>query len=376
MKKIILYILFIATVVSCNKKQELSSLNDLKNKKASIEKQMDSLNKILKDLDQKISKLDTDSRQLIVTTITPKKENFKHFIELQGVVKADKNIEIRPELGGTITNIYVKEGQRVKSGQVLMQLDDSSIQDNIAKINTQLNLAKTTFERQKRLWAQKIGSEMQFLQAKTQYESLEKNKSALLTQAGKMKIKAPFSGIIDDIFPKKGELASPQLPVARLVNLDQVYVEADVTETYLPFIKTGNEVIVKFSSINKEVKSKISQVGNVINPNNRSFKTKIQVNNKDRLIKPNLLADIQIVDFQKEGIIIPSNLIQKDKEGNSFVFVVKNEDGVNKAHKNIIKIANEYNHQSLIAEGLNKDDLLINKGSLIVKNGDLIEITK
>jgi len=376
MKKIILYILFIITVVSCNKKQQSSSLKDLKDKKAAIEKQMDSLNKVLKDIDQKISKIDTDSRHLIVTTITPKKENFKHYIELQGIVKADKNIEIRPELGGTIINIYVKEGQRVKSGQVLMQLDDSSIQDNIAKINTQLTLAKTTFERQKRLWAKKIGSEMQFLQAKTQYESLERNKSALLTQAGKMKIKAPFSGIIDEIFPKKGELASPQLPVIRLVNLNQVYVEADVTETYLPYIKVGNEVIVKFPSINKEVKSKISQVGNVINPNNRSFKTKIQVNNKDRMIKPNLLADIRIADFEKEGIVIPSNLIQKDKEGNSFVFVVKNEDGVDKAHKTIIKIANEYNHQSLIAEGLNKDDLLINKGSLIVKDGDLIEIAK
>jgi len=377
MKKIILFILIIASLISCNKeKQELSSLNDLKDQKIAIEKQVDSLNRILKKIDKDLLKLDTDSRHLIVTTITPKKENFKHFIELQGVVKADKNIEIRPEIGGTIINIYVKEGQRVNNGQVLIQLDDASIQDNIAKINTQLTLAKTTYERQKRLWDQKIGSEMQFLQAKTQYESLERNKSALLTQAGKMKIKAPFSGIIDEIFSKKGELASPQLPVVRLVNLDQVYVEADVTETYLPYIKNGNEVLVKFPSINKSVKSRISQVGNVINPNNRSFKTKILVKNKDRMIKPNLMADIQIVDFQKEGIVIPSNLIQKDKEGNSFVFVVKNEDGMSKAQKAIVKIANEYNHQSLVSEGLKEDDIIINKGSLIVKNGDLIEITQ
>ena len=377
MKKIIICILFIVTVVSCKDEQrQTSSLNDLKVQKEAIEKQVDSLNKILKDIDQNILKLDTDLRHLIVTTIFPKKENFKHFIEMQGVVKADKNIEIRPEIGGTIINIYVKEGQRVKSGQILMQLDDSSIQDNIAKINTQLTLAKTTFERQKRLWDQKIGSEMQFLQAKTQYESLENNKSALMTQSEKMKIKAPFSGIIDEIFSKKGELASPQLPVIRLVNLDQVYVEADVTETYLPYIKAGNEVLVKFPSINTEVRSKISQVGNVINPNNRSFKIKILVKNKDRLIKPNLLADIQIVDYQKEGIVIPSKLIQKDKKGNSFVYVVKNEDGIDKAHKNIVKVTNEYNHQSLIAEGLKEDDIIINKGSLIVKDGDLIEITE
>jgi RND family efflux transporter MFP subunit len=377
MKKIIICILFIVTVVSCKDEQrQTSSLNDLKVQKEAIEKQVDSLNKILKDIDQNILKLDTDSRHLIVTTIFPKKEKFKHFIEMQGVVKADKNIEIRPEIGGTIINIYVKEGQRVKSGQILIQLDDSSIQDNIAKINTQLTLAKTTYERQRRLWDQKIGSEMQFLQAKTQYESLENNKSALMTQSEKMKIKAPFSGIIDEIFSKKGELASPQLPVIRLVNLDQVYVEADVTETYLPYIKAGNEVLVKFPSINTEVRSKILQVGNVINPNNRSFKIKILVKNKDRLIKPNLLADIQIVDYQKEGIVIPSKLIQKDKKGNSFVYVVKKEDGIDKAHKNIVKIANEYNHQSLIAEGLKEDDIIINKGSLIVKDGDLIEITE
>ncbi len=375
MKKTLSLILLILTLISCNKTQQhTSSVNDLKDQKAAIEIRIDSLNKILKEIDKELMKMDSGSRHLLVTTIAPKKDLFKHYIELQGVVKADKNIEIRPEIGGTITNIYVKEGQRVNKGRILIQLDDDAIQDNIDKINTQLTLAKTTYERQKRLWDQKIGSEMQFLQAKTQYESLLKNKKALLTQADKMKIKAPFSGIVDEIFPRKGELASPQLPVIRLVNLDQVYVEADVTETYLPYIKIGNEVLVKFPSINSEVKSTISQVGNVINPNNRSFKTKILIKNKDRLIKPNLLADIRIVDFQKNGITIPSNLIQKDKEGKTFVFTVLNDNDTHKAHKTIVKVENEYDHHSLISKGLKENDIIINKGSLIVKDGDLIEI--
>jgi RND family efflux transporter MFP subunit len=377
MKRITIYILYILTIISCGDKQHQNSpVNDLRDQKAVIEKQVDSLNHIMKQIDKELQKMDTGSRHLLITTIQAKKNNFKHYIELQGVVKSDKNIEIRPEIGGTITRIFVKEGQRVRNGQVLIQLDDSNIEDNIAKINTQLTLAKTTFERQKRLWNQKIGSEMQFLQAKTQYESLQKNMNALMTQSGKMKIKAPFSGIIDEIFPRKGELASPQLSVIRLVNLEQVYVEADVTETYLPYIKTGNEVLIKFPSINTEVKSKISQIGNVINPNNRSFKTKIHIKNKDRLIKPNLLADIQIVDFRKEGIIIPSKLIQKDKEGKSFVYTVIKEDGTDKAHKAFVIITSEYNHQSLIATGIAENDILINKGSLIVKDGDHIEITE
>ena len=255
-----------------------------------------------------------------------------------------------------------------------MQLDDELVQDNIAKIETQLSLAKTTYERQKRLWEQKIGSEMQYLQAKTQYESLLKNIKSLQTQASKLKVTAPFSGIVDEIFPKKGELASPQMPVIRLVNLDRVYIEADVTETYLPYIRKGSETLVHFPSIGKELQTRISQVGNVINPENRSFRVKIRLNNKDHLIKPNLLADVRILDFAKKGIIIPSKLIQKDNEGNDYVFVLDEQATPQKALKRIVKAENEYQNQTLITEGLQQDDKIIDKGASIVKNGDAVEV--
>ena len=376
MKRFYLFLITLSLLTACNKDKEVvpGSIEELKVQKTKISQQIDSLNAVLKTIDQQLARLDKSEKLQIVTVTEPEVTNFQHFIEMQGVVKADKNIDIRPELGGTIVNIFVKEGQRVQGGQLLMQLDDSAIQDNIAKINTQLELAKTTFERQKRLWDQKIGSEMQFLQAKTQYESLSDSKKALLTQADKMKIKAPFSGIIDEIFPKKGELASPQLPVIRLVNLSEVYVEADVTETYLPYVKAGNTAIVEFPSINTTVQSKISRVGNVINPSNRSFKTKIHIPNKKRLIKPNLLANIKIVDFEEKGIVIPVNLIQEDKEGNRFVYVAEEKGTERFAVKKLIEIASEYNHKALIKKGLNANDVLIVKGSRIVKNGDKIRI--
>ena len=376
MKYTITYLFIILLFFSCGKANEQTneSLSNLQERKLSLNKSIDSLNTLLRTVESNIDKLDDSKTLQSISILTPKNESFKHYIEIQGVVKADKNVELRPELGGTVLQIYVREGQRVKKGKVLIQLDDSNIKNNLAELNTQITLAKTTFDRQERLWEQKIGSEMQYLQAKTQYESLKNNINTLKDQANKMKIVAPFSGIVDEIFPKKGELTNSQTPVVRLVNLDEVYIEADVTETYLPFIKIGNETHVRFPSINKEIISKVAQVGHVINPNNRSFKTKINIPNKDTNLKPNLLADIKIIDFETNGIVIPSFLIQKDQIGNSYVYTVSNQNSEYTISKKIIIIANEYNNTSLIEDGLNANDTLVNRGARFVRRGEIVRI--
>jgi len=282
----ILSLLFL--ISSCKEKAEVSTnIQTLQTQKIDLKKQIDSLSSELKELEIQLAKLDTSKKYALVTTRPVEAKNFKHYVNIQGVVKADKNIELKPELGGTVKAIYVKEGSFITAGQTIMQLDDSTIQNSISELNTQLNLAKTTFERQQRLWDQKIGSEMQYLQAKAQKEGLENNLNSLYTQSRKMKVKAPFSGIVDEIFPKKGELTSPQMPVARLMNLDKVYIEADLTERYLPIVNQGSEVILNFPSIHKEINSKISQISNYINPDNRSFKVKINISNSDKKIKPN-----------------------------------------------------------------------------------------
>ncbi len=376
MKKISLLIIVATLAISCGKEAKKSSLEELNTQKTILLTKIDSLNTALKSVEEELSKLDLDKNLQTITVIPVKNDVFKHFLEIQGVAKANKNIEISPELGGTVTSILVKEGQKVQAGQLLIQLDDSSIKNSISELNTQLSLAKTTFERQERLWKQKIGSEMQYLQAKTQKESLENNLSSLRTQTRKMRITAPFSGIVDEIFPRLGELTSPQMPAVRLLNLDNVYVEAEVTETFLPVIKEGTETVVHFTSINKEIDSKISQVGNYINPANRSFKIRININNKDQSIKPNLLADIKIADFETKGIIIPASLVQQDQNGKDYVFTVVSENNTQKVIKNLITVANEYNQEVYVSAGLKQTDTLVNAGARFVKEGDQIKISK
>lgn len=376
MKKISILFIAAAFMISCGEEAKKSSLEELNAQKTMLVSKIDSLNKALKSVEEEISKLDLDKNLQTVTVIPVKNDVFKHFLEIQGVAKANKNIEISPEMGGNVTAILVKEGQKVQAGQTLIQLDDSSIRNSINELNTQLSLAKTTFERQERLWKQKIGSEMQYLQAKAQKESLENNLSSLRTQARKMRVTAPFAGVVDEIFPRLGELTSPQMPTVRLINLDNVYVEADVTETYLPIIKQGTETVVHFASINKEMNAKISQVGNFINPANRSFKIRINIDNKDQIIKPNLLADVKIVDFETTGIIIPATLVQQDQAGKNYVFTVVTENNVQKVVKNIITVGNEFNHEIYVSEGLKATDTLINAGARFVKDGDKVKIGK
>ena len=377
MKKL-LYILSISLIIaSCQDKiVQSDDIVQLNNQKAILKKQLDSIATKLKQVEDNLARLDPLKKLASVTTINPKIQDFKHYIEVQGIIKADKSVELHPEIGGTITNIYVKEGQKVYSGQVLAQFDTSILNSNISQAQTQLNLANTTFERQTRLWNQKIGSEMQYLQAKAQKEGLESNLKALKSQAKKMKIIAPFSGTIDQVFAKAGELASPQLPFLRLINLNKVYLESEITEAYLKNVKKGTEVIINFPSIQKEISSKISQVGNFINPNNRSFKTRVDIPNNSNDIKANQLADIKINDFSANGIVIPSNILQKDRDGNYFVYTVSSKDSMNIVLKTTVTVGKEYNNLSYISMGLTENDLVIDKGSRIVKTDDEVILTR
>jgi RND family efflux transporter MFP subunit len=376
MKKIYVYATLIL-VSSCGKTAKQSeNLLELNSKKELLIEQIDSLSQVLNSVELNISKLDTNKRLTPVNTIKAQRKLFQHFIQVQGTVEAEQSVELFPESSGNITNIFVEEGQNVYKGQTLIQIDNSILKTNMAELQTQLELASTTYERQKRLWDQNIGSEIQFLQSKAKKEGLENSIESLKAQAKKLKISAPFSGTVDEVFSKIGGLATPMTPAIRLVNLKQVHVESEVTETYLKHIQKGTEVELFFPTIGKNISTKVSQVGNYINPNNRSFKIRIKVNNPNSELKANLLADLKINDFKQNGIVIPTKLIQKDRMGDSFVYTLKKEKEAYVVEKTYIVQKMTYANESFIAEGLLEDALIVDKGSRLIKANETVIIAE
>jgi len=372
MKKLIILFLSLTVFVSC-KKEEKPLPNSIKGVKLEITKQenaKDSISKILNVLETRLTVLDTSKVLQSITTLKIVPSHFEHYISIQGNTKTDKNILVRPSASGLITGLFVKEGQYVSKGQKMFQLDNAILINSINEVKNQLSFAQTTYNRQKRLWDQKIGSEMQFLSAKTQKEALEKKIQTLNAQLKNYRVTAPFSGILDDLIATNGDLASPQTPLAQMVNLKDMYIESDVAENYLTSIKKGSEVKVNLASIGKEITTKINQVGNTISPDNRTFKIRVNVPNKKGEIKPNLLADIKIKDFdKKDAITIPSRLVQIDGDGNNFVFTITVKNDKNIVIKKIIEVTNSYKNKSLITKGLTKEDILIDEGARSVSSG-------
>ena len=367
--------LMLTLVLSCGTSdKESQSLTDLKTKKAALKEQMDRMGTELKEIEMAISELDTLKKLMSVTSIKAEVKDFNHYVEVQGTVKADQTIDLHAEMGGTVTAILVKEGQNVSKGQLLATLDSEVIDNSVLQLDTQLALATTTFERQARLWEQNIGSEIQYLQAKAQKEGLENSVKSLKAQARKMKIIAPFSGIIDQIYAKTGELTSPQKPFLKLVNLSKVYIESEVTETYLNSIKKDTKVLLNFKSIGTSVEASVSQVGNFINPSNRSFKMRIDLKNPNNELKANLLADIKINDFSANGTVIPTRLVQRDRDNKTFVYTIEPKENNYKVVKTYVTEVMNYDNQSYISDGLIPNSILVDKGARLVNNNEEVTL--
>jgi len=380
MKKITIILLALTVLFACKKEEKAllpTSVAGIKLEKTKQEKAKDSISKIIIDLETKLAELDTTKVLQPVTIYQVKPSHFEHYINIQGNTKTDKNILIRPLASGIITGVYIKEGQRIANGQKMFQLDNAILINGINEVKNQLILAQTAYDRQKRLWDQKIGSEMQYLQAKNNKEALENKIRTLNSQLKNYRVTAPFSGIVDDLIATKGDLASPQTPLAQMVNLRKMYVESDVAENYLMSIKKGSKVVVNLTAIGKSIETKIAQVGNNISPDNRTFKVRINVPNKKGEIKPNLLADIKIKDLDvKDAIVIPSKLVQIDENGNNFVFTISEKEGKKIVHKNLVTVTSSYENKSLITNGLSKDAIIIDEGSRSVSTEQEIKINE
>lgn len=370
MKKLLIACI-IPLLFACSAKESEKDVNKAEQLKK-YKSELSILKTKISDLEKDIRTNSKDEEKINVVIEKLATSKFEHYIQVTGNVEADKNITITPETAGNIISIDVVEGQRVNKGDVLGRLNTSQIQRGIDEVKTNLDLNTTIFERQERLWNQKIGSEIEYLQAKANKEGLERNLEGLEAQKDMAIITAPFTGIVDEIHQKKGELAGPSIPFAQLVNINKVYVEGDVSESFLNFIKAGAIADIYFPAINFHTKAKINRTSNVIDPANRSFKIRINLNNPNHTIKPNLISVMKIKDYEvKDAMVVPSIIIKKDFEGN-YLYVAKQEGKHLVARKTYVNVSKTYNNVSMIESGLSLGDQIITEGFSQVVNGVLI----
>ncbi len=387
MKKIILLSILGILLSSCGEGSNVSTesliaskdVNAIRAKRNEIVGQQKALEKEIQQLDSTIATLDGNAKLPLVTTFLAQSQKFDHYLELQGDVMTKQNVLIYPEMPGTLHRVYVKKGQRVSKGQLLAAIDDGGLSSQLAQMKTQAALAKTTFERQKRLWDQNIGSEIQYLQAKTTYEAQESAVKQMQSQVAKSTIRAPFSGIIDDIIKDQGTVVSPGpgSEVFRIVNLSNMYIEVEVPESHLPNVTVGKNVNVYFPVLDDSVNTSIRQTGNFINPSNRSFTAEIPVPNKEGKIKPNLSAKVMINDYTNEkAILIPQSIVSENAKGEQYVYLVDNATNVTEAiaKKTIITTGKTQGDFVEVLSGIANGDGVIDEGARSVKEGQKVKI--
>jgi membrane fusion protein, multidrug efflux system len=356
-----------------------NNLEQIRKKKSELDTEKQKLSSDIKHLEAKIKELDPQEKIPLVTTFAINEDVFNHYIELQGNVSTKQNLVISPEFSGFLSQVYVKEGQRVSKGQVLAKIDDGGLSQQVAQLQIQVDLAKTTFERQERLWNQKIGSEIQYLQAKSSYQSQQKAVNQLQKQVDKTIVRAPFSGTIDDVITEQGSVVAPgQSQLFRIVNLKNMYIEVDVPERYISNVVSGKDVQVNFPILGKTMDAKIRQAGNFINPANRTFKIEVPVPNKDKSIKPNLTAKLKINDYTNpKAVLIPQNIISENAQGQQYVYtIINNDNNKAKAQRVIIKTGKTQGDYIEVLSGLLHGNEIIDEGARSVKDGQEVKILK
>lgn len=374
MKKIILIATFSVLLFSCGKKEDTTNIDSLIASKnlVSIKAKRTELQTQLTKLDDAIAVLDVKKQEeALVSVLAVKDTIFSHYLEVQGNINTKENLIIYPQFSGILNTVNVVAGQKVSKGQVLGSIDDGGLSQQLAQIETQLALAKTTFERQKRLWDQKIGSEIQYLQAQTNMISQQKAVSQMKAQLAKTRIIAPFSGVIDELITEKGQVVGPGQGLMRIVNLNNMFVSTTVPESYIGKLKVGTVVNVYLASLGKTCVGKIRQVANNINPNNRSFGIEVSVPNTENLLRPNQVAKLKIIDYTNaNAVVVPSNVIQVDGNGDQFVFEATSiKDKTAVAKKVIVKVGKTSENFTEIISGLEPKTIVVSDGVNTVSDG-------
>jgi membrane fusion protein (multidrug efflux system) len=368
MKRITILIAAITIIASCAQQSDKSKLDDLKKKQADISTQ-------IRELEKKLAATDTSkAKTKLVEVIQVQPKPYKHYIEIQGRVDADQNVTITPDMAGTIRAVYVREGDHVEPGQVLAEINDRVMQESVEEVKNSLSLAQELYEKQENLWKQNIGSEVQYLQAKNQKESLEKKLNTLNQQLEQYKIKSPINGVVDEVMIKLGQGVAPGVPSFRVVNTTKLKVKADVAEKFASSVKVGSTVMIFFPDLNREIPATVSYRSDVINQLNRTFTVIVDIDGSPDY-SPNMIATVKITDYQNpNAMIVPENTVQ-DSEDGSYLFVAENNGKQDVATKRMVKKGSAYNGQVEILEGLKAGDRVITTGFDDLSNGVLLNIS-
>ena len=383
MKKFI-YPIFILFIVSCNNDNKKTieelinegNLEELQERRSSLIIQKGQINNELKEITEGVSILDTAKSFVLVNTVTTKTETINHFSKFQGIIKTDQNMILYPEFSGRVSKIYVDEGDVVKKGQALAKIDDGGLYNELKLVESQAKLAKTIYERQSKLWNDKIGSEIQYLEAKTNYEIQNNRLKSITESLAKTTITAPFSGTIDEIFIEEGNLVSPPMMpdqgnAFRIINLNELYVESVIPESFIGKIKKGAEVQVEIPVLNKSFNSLIKHSVSSINELSRTFKIEVSVPKNNLDLIPNLNVEVNVLDYtNSQAILVPESIVSEDSDNNKFLFIVLN----NKAKKTIVETGYTQNGMIEITTGLDVNETVINEGGRIVKDGQNVKI--
>ncbi|MEN8250163.1 MAG: efflux RND transporter periplasmic adaptor subunit [Bacteroidota bacterium] len=375
MKLRFITILLISIVfIACDKTDNIETKRkELSEAKDELFKLKEKISKIEKELVE-LGDVETNTSLSLVSTIKVNKEPFYHKVDIRGEVQSNNNVLISPETPSVVKRILVSEGQKVSEGQLLIVQDDEVLKKSIRELESGLELAVIIFEKQKKLWEQKIGTEVQYLTAKNGKESLELKLATTKSQLSKTRIRAPFDGVVDLIDIRVGEMAQPGFPVVRLVSNSNVYINADVSESYIGKFKEGQEVEIYFPSTDKIINSSIRTIGQVINLNNRTFELEVSIPDNIQ-VKPNMIAVLTLADYQnQDAISVPTRIIQTDRMG-KYVYKVQEEEGKTVVKRVDVTPGMTYDNATEITSGLEGSELLVLKGGLGLADGAAVNVS-
>ena len=375
MKKILSITAF-AALAACSQPEATGDFATLSTTLDSLKAERATLDAEIKAVEGQLALLDTTVKYDVVTAYNVSPTMFEHYFNVFGMVEADKSISLYPLNSGKVERIAVRKGQKVSKGDLIVALDTDMMESSLKELETGLELAKTVFEKQQKLWIdEQIGSEIQYLQAKNNYESLAQKLVTLKEQMSFSEVRAPFDGVVDEIFVKVGELAAPQMPAARIVNTNGVYVKADVPESYANRVKVGTNANVEFTSMDFQVAAEVIQVGQFIQEGNRTFAINVSLPVTPGSVKPNQMVHVGLQDhLNHEALVVPTHLVQQDVQGNDFVFVMKNEGAFSTVEKAMVEVGLSYDGNTEILGGLEAGAVLVDKGSRSVRAGQRVTV--